>query len=286
MKETLQDRILKIQNEFTPSEQRLADVVLARLSQLASYSATELAEIADVSKASAARFFKRLGYETFADLRVQMREDADHGSPLYTLAGISDLNSFNENDRNLLNAHLTTEVQNLAHTYEHIKPTDIEAAVKMSRSARRVFVVGFRNGRVLAQYMWALLSQIRDNVLLVPGAGLSLAEDLANLSAEDVVIVMDFRRRVTLLRPVVEHANNVGACVIILTDPTATELPARGDIVLRCVNRTSGMFDSYIAAMSLINHLCTRLGLALGDAALARLAQIETLHTEYGDLRN
>ncbi len=132
---------------------------------------------------------------------------------------------------------------------------------------------------------WLWLRQDRSAWLLVPGAGLNLAEDLADMSADDVLVVMDFRRRVTLLRPMVEHANRVGARVVILTDPTATELPARSDIVLRCVNRTAGMFDSYVAAMSVINHLCTRLGLALGDAARERLAHIERLHDDYGDLR-
>ena len=55
---------------------------------------------------------------------------------------------------------------------------------------------------------------------------------------------MDFRRRVTLLKPIVEHANRVDAKVVVLTDPTATELPARSDLVLRCVNNGSAVFDS------------------------------------------
>lgn len=285
MNGTLQDRILQLQDDFTPSEKRLADVTLAHLSQLASYSATELAEMAEVSKASAARFFKRLGYETFNELRTRMREDADHGSPLFALAGISTPETAGDTPEGAMGAHLAADLQNLAHTFERIAAADLERAAEIGANARRVFIAGFRNGRVLAQYMWALLTQVRDGVLLVPGAGLNLAEDLADMSADDVLVVMDFRRRVTLLRPMVEHANRVGARVVILTDPTATELPARSDIVLRCVNRTAGMFDSYVAAMSVINHLCTRLGLALGDAARERLAHIERLHDDYGDLR-
>ncbi|VVD77797.1 putative HTH-type transcriptional regulator YbbH [Pandoraea iniqua] len=284
MNGTLQDRILQLQDDFTPSEKRLADVTLAHLSQLAAYSATELADMAQVSKASAARFFRRLGYETFNDLRTRMRDDADHGSPLYALAGIAAPAPSTNAPEGALGSHLAADLQNLAHTFERIDAADIDRAVEIAAGARRVAIAGFRNGRVLAQYMWALLTQVRDGVLLVPGAGLNLAEDLADLSADDVLIVMDFRRRVTLLRPMVEHANRVGARVVILTDPTATELPARSDVVLRCVNRTAGMFDSYIAAMSLINHLCTRLGIALGDAARERLARIERLHDDYGDL--
>ncbi|SPK70542.1 protein of unknown function (plasmid) [Cupriavidus taiwanensis] len=83
----------------------------------------------------------------------------------------------------------------------------------------------------------------------------------------------------------VAHANRVGAKGVILTDPSATDLPARSDVVLRCVNHGAAVFDSYVAAVSLINHLCTSLALILGDAARERLEEIESLHDHYGDLQ-
>jgi DNA-binding MurR/RpiR family transcriptional regulator len=280
MNGTVQERILQLQATFTQTEQQLADVTLAHLPQLAAYSATELAEMAAVSKASAARFFKRLGYETFNDLRAQLRHDADHGSPLYALASINPPSETGS----ALQSHLAADLQNLAHTFERIDAVQLDRAVALGAQARRVCIAGFRNGRVLAQYMWAVLTQLRDGVVMVPGAGLNLAEDLVDLGPQDLLVVMDFRRRVALLRPMVEHANRVGARVVILTDPTATELPARADVVLRCHNRSSGLFDSYIAAMSVINYFCTRVGVALGDAARDRLARVEGLHDHYGDL--
>ncbi len=280
MNGTVQERILQMQPTFTPTEQQLADVTLAHLPQLAAYSATELAQMAGVSKASAARFFKRLGYETFNDLRAQLRHDADHGSPLYALAGITPPSETGD----ALQSHLSADLHNLARTFERINATDLDRAVVIGAEARRVWIAGFRNGRILAQYMWALLTQVRDGVFMVPGAGLNLAEDLVDLGPKDVLVVMDFRRRFALLRPMVEHANRVGARVLILTDPTATELPARADVVLRCHNKSTGLFDSYVAAMCVINHFCTRVGVALGAAARERLARIEGLHDHYGDL--
>lgn len=277
----MQERILEMQHEFTESEQRLAEVVLVHMSTLAAYSATELAKMAGVSKATAGRFFRRLGYESFNDARSQQRDAGDKGSPLFALAGIEPSQVVAEDS---LRAHLSDDLQNLANTFERLDPADLKKATLSLQKGRRIFIAGFRNGRVLAQYAWALLTQLRDGVHLVPGAGLNLAEDLADLDKGDVLLVMDFRRRVALLRPMVEQANQVGAQVIVLTDPSATELPARADVILRCVNKGAGIFDSYIAAMSVINHLCTSLGLAMGSAARRRLARIEALHDHYGDL--
>lgn len=280
MNPTLQDRILEQHDQLTESERRLADVTLACVGTLASYSATELAQMAGVSKATAARFFRRLGYESFNEVRAQARDAADRGSPLYELAGVQ----LPAAPADALAQHLANDLQNLAQTFERLDAAAIAAVLGQLAGARRIWIAGFRNGRVLAQYAWALLTQLRGGVELVPGPGLNLAEDLADLGPDDVLLVMDFRRRVALLRPMVEHANRVGATVVILTDPSATELPARADLVLRCVNHGAAMFDSYVAALSLINHLCSSLALELGDAARRRLERIESLHEHYGDL--
>ncbi|MGN5478556.1 hypothetical protein ACTMU2_20720 [Cupriavidus basilensis] len=42
-------------------------------------------------------------------------------------------------------------------------------------------------------------------------------------------------------------------------------------MVLRCVNHGAAVFDSYVAAVSSINHLCTNFALVLGDTARERL---------------
>ena len=280
MTPSLHDRIVSLHDQLTDSERRLAEVMLEHLSQLAAYTGAELAQKAGVSKATAGRFFRRLGYDNFNEIRAVVREQADLGSPLQLLAG----GNAEPPSDDALAQHLAGDLQNLAHTFERIERKTIDEAIHLLGRTRRVFVAGFRNGRVLAQYAWALLTQLRDGVVLVPGAGLNLAEDLADLGPDDLLLVMDFRRRVTLLRPMVEHANRAGAKVITLTDLTATELPARSDVVLRCATQGAQIFDSYVAPISLINHLGSSLAATLGTTARKRLETIESLHNHYGDL--
>ncbi|WP_244300641.1 MurR/RpiR family transcriptional regulator, partial [Achromobacter aegrifaciens] len=226
------------------------------------------------------RFPRRLAPPTAPYGRAPAPVAPAGGSPLSSLGGVRPPDATGD----ALAEHLATDLQNLAQTFERLDSRDVERAIELFAGARRICIAGFRNGRVLAQYAWALLTQLRDGVALVPGAGLNLAEDLADLGPDDVLLVMDFRRRVTLLKPIVEHANRVGAKVVVLTDPTATELPARSDLVLRCVNSGAAVFDSYVAATSVINHLCSALARKLGAAARERLQNIERLHEHYGDL--
>ena len=207
------------------------------LGNIAAYSGAELAQKAGVSKATAGRFFRRLGYEI--SMRCAPRRDAR--------ADRRWRNGRRASARRHRRCARRASGHGPAEPGADVRAAgqpDVERALSLLAGGRRICIAGFRNGRVLAQYAWALLTQLRDGVVLVPGAGLNLAEDLADLGPDDVLLVMDFRRRVTLLKPIVEHANRVDAKVVVLTDPTATELPARSDLVLRCVNNGSAVFDS------------------------------------------
>ena len=62
-------RVREALPELRPAERRLGEFLCDFPGELASYSATELASLADVSNATVTRFVKRLGYENFDDAR-------------------------------------------------------------------------------------------------------------------------------------------------------------------------------------------------------------------------
>ena len=110
---TIQESIMAVYESLPPGERKLADTALARLSNLASYSATELAAEASVSKATAARFFRRIGYESFEQARRQARAEAHLASPLYALAGVNP----KERPSDALSRHLAADLKNLSESF-------------------------------------------------------------------------------------------------------------------------------------------------------------------------
>ena len=109
------------------------------------------------------RFFRRLGYENFG-----MRRGRARGSPLQKWPACVRPEPAM---RCRASGHGPAEP---AQT-RGLDSRDVEAALSLLAGGRRICIAGFRNGRVLAQYAWALLTQLRDGVVLVPGAGLNLA---------------------------------------------------------------------------------------------------------------
>jgi len=147
-------------------------------------------------------------------------------------------------------------------------------------------VVGLRNGHFVAAYAAYLLAQLREEVVSLPGAAMTLAEDLVSLGGGDIMVVVDFRRRSALLQTIVEAARHAGASLVFIADPGMPTLSRPGDIVLHCLTDGASLFDSYVAAISLANFLCAAVAKELGNKSRKRLAAIETLHDMLGDIRH
>jgi len=269
-------RILDLYDRLSATERRLADTVLACQGDLASYSATELAGRAGVSKATAARFFRRLGYRDFTEARLQARSQRGWGSPLFQLAGVSDPARKAGN----FGLHLTQDLQNITRTLEGLRSDAVGEAIDRLSQAPHLWVAGFRNSYALAHYARGLLIQVKPDVRLLPVGGQSLAEDLASVEPGDALLLIAFRRRPVLLRDLVAATQRAGATTILITDPSAAVTANLAPVVLRCHNRGIALFDSYAAAVSLLTFLCAAVGLRLGRESADRLERIESLHRD------
>jgi len=272
---------MAVYEQLPPGERRLADITLSKLSNLASYSATELAGEAGVSKATAARFFRRVGYSSFGHARRQARAEAHLASPLYAMAGVDP----SEQHSDALSRHVATDLKNLSETYQCQDANLLTQSAAHIARARKVHVLGLRNGHFVALYATTLLAQLREGVAPLPTSTTTLAEDLASLNDQDLVIVIDFRRRAAQLPAMVQAARGTGAGMIFLTNPGMPALSRPGDIVLHCLTDGASIFDSYVAAVSMINFIGASVAKLLGKASRARLEAIEAIHTALGDIQ-
>ena len=73
MSDALEQAIQDRYDDLPAGERKIADVLLEMRSELAAYSATELAARAGVSKATTARLVRRLGYQDYQEMRQEAR---------------------------------------------------------------------------------------------------------------------------------------------------------------------------------------------------------------------
>lgn len=274
------ERRIKGSYEGLPNSERLvADLLLDFPSHLATHSATELARLSGASKAAVTRLVQRLGYQSFAQARTDARNAQQWGSPIYVSATDPP-----EGMRSAIEAHVAADLDVLRKTLEGLAQTTFDELVAALHDARRVLVIGHRNSALLATYARGQLGLLRAGVELAPMHGETLAEGLFGLGPQDVLLAVGFRRRVPAFLSALDVARANGVRIAMLTDPSGAAMAHRVDWVIPCHCRGASMFDSYVAAVSLINFLVSQLALKLGAQGRSRLRGIEQLHEDLGDL--
>jgi len=277
----IQESITRIVDTLPSAERRLADVVLSNINQLAIYSAQELAAMANVSAATAVRFFRRLGFSGFNEFRMAAREQMNDGAPFARMSAL-DASSF----RGDMTPFVNSDIQNITATFEAIAQSHVDKFITQTLDAKRIWVVGFRNGQTLACYAHSLLQQLRGDVHLLVGTVAHLTEQMSDIHAGDLVFVMDFRRRSMLLPKVVDYVRSQGVQMAFMTDGLEPSLCKKRDIAFLVKTRGEGLFDSHASTLSLINFLISRIALQAEKSVTKKLQKIESIHRIFNDLKS
>ncbi|MCB9945874.1 MAG: MurR/RpiR family transcriptional regulator [Geminicoccaceae bacterium] len=274
----LLQRILDAYGDMPRGERRLADLLLANAAAIVERNATELAASVGISKATAARFFRRLDYPSFRAAQADVRGQGFGHPPLDYSERFPHLGG----RRPELSQHLESETANLIKTIEQQRPDELARAVRLMARAEKLWVVGFGDNYPLAHLARAQLIKIRSDIRMLPIGGFSMPEEFASITANDVMLALGVGRRTRALRYVVTGAIQAGARVIYLTDSSGLDRPGDGSMVLRCRNTSPTLFDSPTAAVSLIHYLCSTLAALLGESTISRLRRIDDIHHSWG----
>ncbi|MEQ9888929.1 MurR/RpiR family transcriptional regulator [Pectobacterium zantedeschiae] len=271
--ERLRDRY----SELSPQEQRVADFIFDHFDDLISYNSAELARLSGVSKATVSRLFKRLGYPSYRDMRDELRTLRQSGMPLADNRDAVQGNT-------LLARHYKQEMANLTQWINQIDPVQFGAVIQALMQAQRLCLIGLRNSYPVALHLRQQLLQIRQQVTLLTQPGQTLSEELVDLTAQDVVIVVAFRRRPRLIQPLLLQLQKRGVPVLLLCEPQVSTLMSLATWSL-CVPLDSvSAFDSYSSAMSLVNVISNALLHEMLRDGRQRIHQIADLYGELDEL--
>ncbi|HZE92105.1 MAG TPA: MurR/RpiR family transcriptional regulator, partial [Rhizobacter sp.] len=146
--------------QLSPSERKLAALLMDRADDMLTYSATELAAMAGVSKATGARLFRSLGYADFNEVRLQAREERNLAPPFQTGTRASAAPSRSHS----IATHLQTEGDSLARTFESLRNDTLLAAADLLAKAPRVWLLGLGLDEGLVRFARPQLARVRPDV--------------------------------------------------------------------------------------------------------------------------
>jgi DNA-binding MurR/RpiR family transcriptional regulator len=274
--------VLRIQERFdrlTAGEKKLAQLIMDREDDILTHSATEIAEMAGVSKATAARFFQHLGYSDFNEVKLQAREERNRTEPY----GYSVTESEQVALGRTIGAHLELELKNLTKTFEEMRSDKVREAADLIEKAPRLWVLGLGAEEGYARYARLLFSRLRHSVMILGINQGSWAEDLAMTGPKDVLLLLALPPHPQILKPIVAYAETTRMTVITITDRTfALEAQRFSKVVLPCHVSSFGLGPSHTAMGSVIRLLAVTYTAHAGKSALQRHEIIAGIQEELG----
>jgi DNA-binding MurR/RpiR family transcriptional regulator len=272
---------LRIQDRFealTPSEQKLATLILERPDEILGFSATELAGLAGISKATAARFFRNLGYADFNDVRLQAREERNRTGPIHQVP----MPIERPEGAATVPIHLQVEMANLTRTFEELRSDVLADVADRLAGAQRVWVAGLGPEAGLARHVRIHLARIRPAVHLVSENTGSWAEELASTGPGDALLVIALRPWPKVIDAILDFAHTTRLGAIVVTDPTSAARARRQWATpLICHVSTPGLEASHTTVLSMLHLIASALAARLGRTAIRRRELISDLREEF-----
>ncbi len=275
--------VLRIQERYaklTAGEQKIAQLVLEREDDILIHSATEIAEMAGVSKATTARFFQHLGYADFNEVKLQAREERNRTEPFEYSSTVDEEVPLVR----IISAHLDLEIANITRTFEALRSDKMREAAELIAEAPRVWVIGLGDEEGFARYARLLFSRLRHSVMLLGINQGSWAEDLAMTGPKDVLLLITLPPHRALLKQILGYAVTSRLNIVTITDRGSVfEAQRYARVVLPCHVDSIGLGASYTAVSSAIRLLALTYASYAGKSAQQRLEIVAGIHDELDD---
>ena len=266
-------------NKMSKSHKKLATFVIDHYEQAAFMTAAKLAKAVGTSEATVVRFAYAMEYEGYPEFQESLAEWVK--KKLNTVQSIGAKYAASS-QAEILSSVLSSDVEKIEDTMEHMDIQAFETAVNIILSAKHIYIIGLRSCRPLAQFLHFYLNLIRGDVNLLDSTSTSETfEQMLRINEKDAVIGISFPRYSMRTLKAMEMANDKNAKVITITDTihspmclySACNLLARSDMV--------SIVDSLVAPLSVINALVVTLCLKRPDEVRKNLESLEYAWDNY-----
>lgn len=261
---SIQELIATKSGALTPTERRIARVVLDDPTRLVFGTVAELAERAETSHPSIVRFATKLGFEGYTALQAWAQDGVSRQL-------LSPSERIHRHDgEGAVRAGVETAV---SRAFEALPPARLGELTAPIVRARNVYVVSGETSTAGAQAFYSGLSMVRPNVSLVHEH--STGRDLAGAAAGDAAVVFDFARYRRSSINTARLLAEIGVDLVAVTDGPLSPLVELTPYWCQLTIPAVGPFDSSVPAVLAAELLVSRAAEELATTAHDRIHQLE-----------
>lgn len=251
--------IYKNYDNFTNSKKTIADYILNNFNDIVYDTLNILSQKIGISTTSIIRFAKDLDFKGYSELQDSIREYTKSDDPFNVVKNFKELE--NENIADLFKNSLNKDIENLNNTIHSIDKDDLEKAINLLATSRKIYVIGYNDSFTLAYYISLRLGQVRESVHLLQAVGSMYPMEIAASNDEDLLVAFLFPRYSSNTINIIEKAKQNGTQILIVTSNEISRIKHLGDIILPTFVYGLGVRESLIAPISLSDYLASSVAL-------------------------
>ncbi|MBC06528.1 MurR/RpiR family transcriptional regulator [Thalassospira sp.] len=273
----LREKLISDYAKLSPQMQKAARYILDHPSDVALRSMRALARAADVPPSTITRLMSAIGVETWQEFRDHYQNRLLDQPASYAQRARETQRTENDanRDEHLLESICRTEIDNISAAFSPELVSRMIEACEAIEDARQVFIVG-RGAAYPAACQFAYAYRLFcDNGVLVDGHSGTFGDELRGIGRRDLLIAVGAKPYIRDTVRAVEFARSQHCPVIALTDSDVS--PIAMDALCKLVVRdtSQSFFQSFTAALSVMQALVALLVARGGPKALQRIAAAE-----------
>jgi DNA-binding MurR/RpiR family transcriptional regulator len=264
-------------NELTPSERKLASVLLGNYPLAGLNSVAELGRLAGTSAPTVLRMIQKLGFAGFPEFQSSIRAEVE--AQLSTpLTKREQLGSAGAPQGHILKRMGAAVIDNIRKSLELLDYEDFDQAVALlCDESRTVYVIGGRLTDPLADYLQRHLHATRPQVRKLAAERPLWGQSIVDMKAGDVLVIFDIRRYDRDLAKLAGHAAERGVAIVLFTDQWLSPIHKRARHTFALRIEAPSSWDSASATLAVVEALIAGVVDKLWARAEKRIGALEEI---------
>ena len=240
--------ILASYDHLSAAERRIADFILQGRGAVSSLTAGEIARGSSTSNTTMSRFVRRLGYDSFAQLRLALAREEVAKEQLFDS---SDGISFDD-VRGSVRYVAARKAEELDDTVSMLDEAELLAACRLIQRSQTVLFVGAGTSLSYAQMAATKFSHV--GVKAVSPVTTDAAAILAQLLGKsDCIVFISNSAMSRRLNIIMDNAQDSAIPTVVITADPATHLAERADHTLAVANHDQLLANNFAVSHNSIN---------------------------------
>ncbi|MEG2435636.1 MAG: MurR/RpiR family transcriptional regulator [Ruthenibacterium sp.] len=248
MHDSILEIMLQKYDEFTKSEKKIIDYVLAHKKSAQYVNISELSAACDVAVSTVSVFCKKLELDGFNDFKLELAKATMPVTGMTAVGTTSGDISANDTLEDVLSKTCNVSQEALLQTYHLLDRDSVRLAVDYLKRAKQVVCLGQGTHSIVATAAWARFSTISSRFKTIQDVHLQTVA-VSTLSENDVVLFFSYSGATRELLDIAKVVKSRKAKLILVTRFSHSPGAALADAMLLCGSDEKPLLFGSVAAV-------------------------------------